>query len=532
MKDFRTCIRGIMHLSRPIRGRAAVSVFIGLVRIAASLTAVSLFKELIDIATGNSGQNLGKAIAALIAIFLVQIAASQAASYWENLNKVKSKNQLQRKLFSQMLGSRWNGREQFHSGDLVNRLEADIDVMTDLLCTRIPDSIITVFQLIAASIYLISMAPNLLWLLVGLMVVGIFGSKMFFRTIRAITSSIRKSESRIQQIMQENLQNRILVLTLSGAGRILGKLGAAQEELERLTVSRLGYNAVARTCMSLGFSGGYVSAFLWGVFGIIRGDVTFGMMTAFLQLAGQVQRPIVDLSRHIPAFIHALSSEERILEIEEMEQEKEDRGELLEHAPSIVFKDVCYSYPGQDKAVLDNFSFEFKAGCMTAIMGPTGAGKSTLIRLALGLLDPESGEVSRYSRRNYMYVPQGNSLMSGTIRENLQMAKEDASEEEMKEALETAAASFVMDLPDGLDSRCGETGSGLSEGQAQRIAVARALLHEGSILIMDESSSALDSETEDRMLNNITKKYRGRKTILFVSHRDKILSMADSVCRF
>lgn len=531
MKSFKTCIKGLVSLLKPIVGRVTISVLIGLVRIAASLGFVAACKSLVDIATGNSELPISKGITIMAAIMLVQIFSGQAAVYWENLNIVKTTNFFQHDFFSHLMKSKWNGREEFHSGDLTNRLEEDVDVVVDLLCTRLPDVVITICQLIAASIYLMSMAPKLLWLLILLMVVGIFGSKMFFKTLRKLTASIRNAESRIQQLMQENIQNRLVVITLSGVDRVLYKLESVQDELKGLVTTRLNYNAIARGSMSLGFSGGYAAAFLWGVFGIIRGDVTFGMMTAFLQLVGQVQRPIADLSRHVPAFIHALTSEERLLEIEELELEKEDDGVLLETAPEIKFDDVSYSYPGNTGLILSHFSFRFVPGTMTAIMGPTGAGKSTLIRLAMGLLKPKSGTISTFSMCNYMYVPQGNSLMSGTIRENLLMSDPDASEDQMKDALETAAANFVFSLPDGLDTRCGEEGSGLSEGQAQRIAVARALLHDGGILILDEATSALDARTEETMLNNIMKKYRGKKTILFVSHREKVFSMADAMCQ-
>lgn len=517
-------------MARPAAGRLCLSVLLGCISIAASLGFVAACKSLVDIATGHSDSDLGRGIIIMFGILLVRIISSIAHTWWENYISIRTRNELQKRYFSHVLDSRWNGREIYHSGDLTNRLEEDVRVLVDLICSRIPNAIVTIVQLIAASIFLMSMEPRLLWMLLALMVVGVLGSKLFFKVLRTLTSEIRKADSRIQQIIQENLQNRVLVLTMTGSLRIIRKLETVQESLERLTIRRQNYNAVARSFMSLAFNGGYAAAFLWGVFGITNGTVSFGMMTAFLQLVGQVQRPVADLSLHIPAFIHALTSAERLLEIDDMELNKEDDGILLDEAPAILFSHVDFRYEGQKEKTLDDFSYTFAAGALTAIMGPTGAGKSTVIRLALGLLDPDSGEVSRYARRNYMYVPQGNSLMSGTIRENLLMADPGADENKIREALHTAAADFVLDLPEGLDSRCGEVGSGLSEGQAQRIAVARALLHEGGILILDEATSALDAKTEERLLENLIEKYRGRKTILFVSHRDKVFDMADAIC--
>jgi ABC-type multidrug transport system fused ATPase/permease subunit len=201
-----------------------------------------------------------------------------------------------------------------------------------------------------------------------------------------------------------------------------------------------------------------------------------------------------------------------------------------------VVDHLTYSYPGAAEPVLNDFSCQFPAGKMTVIAGPTGIGKSTLIRLVLGLLKPEDGSVTvggfpagSALRGNFMYIPQGNSLLSGTIRSNLQLAAPHATDEEIKAALTTAMAQFVLGLPEGLDTPCGEVGSGLSEGQAQRIAIARALLRPGGVLILDESTSALDPETERQLLENLNKEYHGRKTVLFISHREAAMQYADHI---
>ena len=437
-----------------------------------------------------------------------------------------------------MLNARWNGREAFRSGDTVNRLEEDIRVLTDLICNRIPEVIVTALQLLAASAYLLWMEPSLLWVLVLLMVVAVLGSKLFFGKLRQLTSVIRSQDSEVQQLLQENLQNRVLVLTLFGVGNVVSRLSSLQDLLRKNTVKRLNYNAVARGFMSAGFMAGYAAAFLWGIFGIKAGTVTFGMMTAFLQLVGQVQRPIADLGRQVPAFIKALTSVERLLELEDLKVERFTGDVHLEGAPGIRMQDVTFAYEG--KPVLERFSHDLLPGTFTVLAGPTGAGKSTLTRLMLGLLTPAQGRVQLYSgtrshaadvntRCNFMYVPQGNSLLSGTIRENLRLARQDAGDAELWEALNMAAAGFVRDLPDGLDTLCGESGTGLSEGQSQRIAVARALLQEGGVMILDEATSALDAETEELLLGNIAARYKGRKTVVFISHRPAAAKIADEV---
>ena len=540
MIPLRDVIRGLRPMARPVRGRMLVSVFIGLVRIAASLGFVWICKRLVDIATGVTDAPLPLHIGILLGIMLLQLVCSVSASAWESYNTVRTGNDLRAGTFERVLRSTWTGRETFRSGDAVNRLEEDVRVVTDLLCSRIPDVFITGAQLIAASAYLMWMAPNLLWILIVLMGAAVVGSRLFFRKLRALTERIRRQEAEVQQLMQENLQKRLVVLTLIGAERVLTRLGLLQKDVQGQTVTRLKYNAVARGFMMLGFMGGYAAAFLWGVLGIRSGAVTYGMMTAFLQLVGQVQRPIAELARQIPAFIHAATSVERLMDLQALEQEPDGELVLLSGAPGIRCTGVRFAYPEREEPVLEGFNHDFTPGSFTVIMGPTGAGKSTLSRLVLGLLKPSAGSVELYGaegafpagaalRGNFLYVPQGNSLLSGTIRENLLLARADATEEDLLDALHTAVADFVSDLPDGLDTPCGETGSGLSEGQCQRIAIARALLRQGGILILDEATSALDAETEALLLDRLYTRYHGTKTLLFISHREAISARADRI---
>lgn len=538
MKDFRNSLKGIAVIYKPLRWRIAVSILIGLTRIAVSMGFVWVSKVLVDIATGIKDWELGTFVWIMIGIVLLRILTNVAASYWENLTLLKARNSLRYETFSHVLASSWNGREAYHSADVLNRIQEDIRVMIDLVCTRIPDIVITLCQLVAASIFLVVLAPGLLGVLAALMIVGIVGSKMFYKTQRVITQRIRELDSKSQQHIQENLLNRALVLTLIGVERVLSRFAAIQKDIEKETVRRMNFNAVARAFMGLGFMAGYTAAFLWGIFGIRDGNVTYGMMTAFLQLVGQVQMPISELSKHIPAFIQALTSEERLSELNILPEITIKNGAMLESAPAIELKGVDFTYPDDNRPIFCNFSHRFPAGGLSVIMGPTGQGKSTLIKMVMGLLQPQRGEIlfecsgkgkCAASMNNFMYVPQGNSLFSGTIRENLLMGKADASEDEIRKALWIAAAEFVYDLPDGLETVCGESGSGLSEGQAQRISIARALLHQGTILILDEATSALDLETEKVFLERLSKECQGKKTTLFVSHRDRVNFYANEI---
>lgn len=564
MKSLGYCIRNLISFSRSARRWGLAYILLGIIRTLLSLTFVWVCKELVDIATGESQEPLGQWTAFMIACIVLQICCRIASSYCEQYGRINIQNNLRARLFYSLISSRWSGRERFGTGDAVNRLEEDIRVVSELVSSHIPAVVVTFAQLAAASTFLLFISPNLLWALVGLMIAGIIASRLSFRKLRSLSTAIRTKDGEIQQHIQEHLQNRVVALTIIGIERVMATLNTLHNALRTNTIKRLNFHSLNSALLSVSFMGGYAAAFLWGVYGIKSGAVTFGMMTAFLQLVSQIQMPLSELARKIPAFIHALSSIERLAELENLDPEENAPLCRLEAPAGILFKDVTFSYPDSHSGVLFNsFSHNFLPGTMTVVAGATGIGKSTLVRLMLGLLKPQSGSIliygsssnlqsasnlhdaanlhntasqqsaanshcaSKATRCNFKYVPQGNTLLSGTILDNLLMADPKADRERIDAALHIAAADFVHSLPEGLQTICGESGSGLSEGQCQRIAIARALLHSGSVLLMDESTSSLDPATESLVLQNL--RTLSNHTIIFISHREAVMKSADSL---
>lgn len=515
------------------------SMLANLAGVGASLLFVYICKTLIDIATGNSGRDLAGWSLAMVATMAAQTLFSLLRTRLAAQTDIRIKNNLRMQLFSRLICAYHGSRGERHSGDITNRLEEDVRVVSECLSNSLPALLSATVQFIAAFCFLMALNNTLAWSVVGIMPLAIILSKIFFRKLRRLTRDIRDTDSLVQSHLQENLQHATLIQTLEQEGRASSGLDRLQSGLYDSVMRRTRFTIVSRTVISLAFAAGYATAFLWGVNGLLAGAVTFGTMTAFLQLVGQIQRPVLELSSYIPSAIHAAASADRLMEIEGDESCAVSEPVHLGSPAGIRMEHVSFAYPDGTRKVIDDFSHNFRPGSRTAIVGETGAGKSTLIRLILALLRPQSGsiviygprssaEASAATRCNLTYVPQGNSLLSGTVRDNLLLGDPEADEAGMKEALRIAAADFVFQLPDGLDTPCSENGGGLSEGQAQRIAIARALLRRGSILLLDEFSSSLDPETEKRLMENLSSALPGR-TMIFITHRRKITEYCSDI---
>ena len=541
MKEILKYFRWLWSHSVGARGAILANILLGSVNVGLNLLFIFLCKRLVDIATGALAGSLSLYTSAVLSVVILRLAVSAVNVRVENLTNSRMNFIIRKGLYSNLLYAEWLGKERRHSGDTVNRLETDVSTVTNVICSDVPQIFTTVVQMLAAVAFLCTMDWRLAALLVLVTPLFVLFSRVFFRRLREMTRGIRETESQVQSHLQESLQHRMVIQSMENEGRMEDRLDDLQDREYGQIKERTRFNIIARTMVSAAFSFGYIAAFLWGVYGIARGHITFGVMTAFLQLVGQVQRPVVNLTRQIPSFIYSTASIDRLMELEDAPKEAVGASIKLAGPAGVRVEGVKYRYPDGKRMILNDLTFDFPPLSRTAIVGETGAGKSTLIRLMLALLKPVGGRVVLYddtqevpasaaTRCNLVYVPQGNTLFSGTVRENLLMGDPDATEEQIHAALETAVADFVFTLPDGLDTLCGEGGAGLSEGQAQRIAIARGLLRPGSILLLDEFSSSLDPETENKLMENLTKKAAG-KTMIFITHRERIAQFCERTCR-
>lgn len=525
--------------SRGVRLQAFLNACIGILSVTLDFAFIYATKWTIDIATNKAVGSLRLAAYMLVAIMITKIMLGFARKWVGALLGVRSLNILQKRLFAHLLQSEWNGQEVRHSGDTLNRMEQDVRDLTSCITETIPALLEVSYRFIGAFLYLFHMDGRLACLIICIVPCFLILSKVYVRKMRTITRDIRSTESRVQSILQESIQHRAILKTLERTGTMIEKLVQTQTELRGHVRHRAVFSSLSSTLLSVGFGTGYLVTFLWGVNSLQAETITYGMMISFIQLVGQIQGPFRDMTRFIPILINTLTASERLMELEDKPLEDDADPIVFASGAGVRLTDVSFRYKENGRAILSHFSCDFPKGSTTAILGETGAGKTTLIRLILALLKPIEGKVEMYSevqtvkasprtRCNLVYVPQGNTLFSGTIRDNLLLGNPQATEEEMREALETACAGFVMDRQDGLDTVCGELGAGLSEGQAQRIAIARALLRKGSVLLLDEATSALDMHTEQELLKNLSNRDAGQ-TVICVTHRPAVIAYCSQV---
>ena len=550
--------------TKGIRGDMLARIGAGIGRVSLGLLMVWLCKRFIDVTIRQGTTNdIIVMILVLVAVVIGAILCRQIYYFLGVKDRAKQTTSIRLRIFSHLFRRQMFDQKEMHSGDVTSRLEKDIDVVSDATTSLFPDMSVTLIQLVGAFLLMQSMDARLAWALLLLTPLFLIVGKLIGRKMRMMTLDIRKQESVIQMLVQETMEHNAVLRSLESGDWITNRLDDMQQDLRGKINRRARFTVISRLLIGSSFSLGYIMAFIWGAMQLRSGEITFGVMTSFLQLVSQIQNPILQMLNMLPQFIQASASIDRLTELEQVEAEETTTdltdytdlgryGTSVKSVESVVEKnvthplgvkveDVSFRYADGDREILTHFSFDFKPGSKTALMGHTGAGKTTLFRLLLALTKPNKGAMAVYNshgqqgiseqtRSNFVFVPQGNTLMSGTIRYNLLLARPDATDEDLKEVLHTAMADFVLDLPDGLDTECGERGSGLSEGQAQRIAIARGLLRPGGILLLDEISASLDEATERELYRRLFAKYPG-KTMIFITHRPVVCELCDQVIK-
>ena len=537
--------RYLWQAMRGFRTSIAIRILAGTGRVALGLLMVWLSKRFIDetIRTGTR-DDIARMIAFLVLTMVGTIVLRLVYYYMTASAMVKKSNALRLNLFKSLFARDLYNGQELHSGDVSSRLSKDIENVATSTVDTLPQMAVTAIQLIGAFLLMRWFDARLAWALLLLTPIVIVVGKLIARKLRKMTLEIRDSESKIQMQVQEGVEYNAVLRSLKSEKWVTERFDSRQDQLEGEVLRRTRFTTYSRFAIGSAFGLGYLLAFIWGGLGLRDGTITFGMMTAFLQLVGQIQHPILTLLGLMPQLVHSTASIDRLNELENSAHESDSQTQpeqVMQGTLGVKLENVSFGYIGSGHEVMQQFSHDFAPGSKTAILGETGKGKTTLFRLLLGFIVPDAGRMLIYSenevgavsestRANFVYVPQGNTLMSGTIRYNLQLACPDATEEDMLEALHTACADYVHELKGGLDFELGERGYGLSEGQAARIAIARGLLRPGNILLFDEISSSLDEATEAELYRRLFEAYPD-KTMIFVTHRPAICDMCDEIVR-
>lgn len=447
---------------------------------------------------------------------------------------------IRKQIYEQIIHSHWMDVKKYHTGDLMTRLTSDAGNVANGIIYVIPTIIKLIVELLITFCTLFYYQPQLALFALLLGPIAAISSVWLGRKLKRLQVKVQESESAYRSYLQESLANLLVVKSFANEEYATERLVELRDERFYWIYKKTKLGAVSSTAMSFTFQFGYLVAFTYGALQLTTKAITYGTMTLFLMLVNRVQAPVINLAQQIPKVVSILASAGRVMELQDIPLEvKQEQNIDTTKGVGVVLEDVSFAYAGEKENVFDHASLSIKPGEFVAIVGESGIGKTTLIRLMMSFMSNYEGNISYMNKdgetertnagiREFVsYVPQGNTLFSGTIRHNILMGKQDATEDEIIEALKMAAAyDFVMELPQGVDTIIGERGHGISEGQAQRIAIARALIRKSPFLILDEATSSLDGQTELAVLKGI-QNLTPRPTCLLITHRLSVLPYCD-----
>lgn len=523
-------------------------IFLGVLTTVMGLASSVGSKYLIDAVTGQDSGNIALIALFIVAMGLFSIGINAITTMISARINIKVNNEIQAEVYDKILVADWISMKEFHSGDLLNRLNGDVNTVASSILSWIPSLITRSAQFFGILAIILYYDPTMAVIALGSAPVMLIVSKTLMKKMRDYNKRMRQVSSDVMSFNEESFQNIQSIKAFDLVGLFSKRLRDVQQNYKDVFLDYNKFSVYTSSFMSVvGMFVAY-ACFGWGVYRLWTGHITFGTMTLFVQLSGQLSSSFKSIVSLVPSAISATTSAGRIMEFFKIKDEsdlEDDKAKLIQNNTqgkglSVVLDDVEFSY-NENKTVFQHADIVANPGDIVALVGPSGEGKTTMIRLLLGLINTKSGnasirdingvscKISSATRRFFAYVPQGNTIFSGTIAENMRMVKQDATDAEIVEALKAACAyDFVNKLPDGINSKVGERGSGFSEGQAQRLSIARALLRKSPILLLDEATSALDVFTERQVLRNIMNMGYAR-TCIVTTHRPSVLTMCDKV---
>ncbi len=560
-KDLWVKIKWMGSYAKPAVPFLIFSIIVNIIFAVIGIYNVTVSKSLIDSAISGDSDSTIRWLIIMLSITLISMLSSPVTSFMSTHSSTKLTQNIQRKIYQHIQCSDWLEQSKFHSVSLLTRVTSDVSNISSAILGTIPSLVSLTVTLVGSFYTLISWAPSIAFAAVFIGPFLILVGKYFSRKLKDLYKEAQEEDVKYRSFMQESIQNIMIVKTFCMEKINMHRLVEIQNNKYKIAMRNTKLSVMTSMSMSFCSSIAYFTIFTWGVLNIAKGVSTYGTFTGMLQLYSKVQAPFSSLASMIPGLISTIAAAERLMEIEAIpvekmadEKELDDIGSLevaldsisskvssTFNKPNIVFDNVSFAYKANNN-ILNNINLTIDAGETIAFVGPSGEGKTTMIRLILSLINPTEGnillsegnlvkEINRNYRELISYVPQGNTLFSGSIRDNLKYGNPYASDDEIKAALKNACAlDFVNELEDGLDTMIGEKGIGISEGQAQRIAIARSFLRERPILILDEATSALDPETEVNVLKAV-RALPTKPTCIIITHRPSALNICNRIMK-
>lgn len=539
-------LKWIFHVGKSQIGKMLVLLFTNTLGAALSVCFANFSKHIINGATEKHDLNYVLLYSFyLLILIMVQLALNLIGSSFSERCKGRLDMIFKKHMLQTVMKKDYSSIASYHTGDINNLMFNDVTVITEGFTTMLPNVVFFIVKLLSAFIYLVVIDKvfALVFLIGGIFV--FLCTRMFRKTLKRLHKKVQETEGKTRSFIQEAISNLLVVKTFVVEDKISKQTDELQEENYAARMKRRLFGIAANAGLSTTFNIGYVFALAFGAYRLLNG-LDYGTVTAMLQLVNQIQGPFASLSGIMPKYYAVIASAERLMEIEKLPDEEEDNkadidvNEIYDELSAMNFDNISFRYDRD--IILNDTSLKICKGDFVAITGISGIGKSTLLKLLLGVFKVQSGSITlqlengaklpvdKHTRRMFAYVPQGNMLLSGTILDNLKFINDNVTDEEIQQAIEISCAKqFIDELPDGLMTVIGEHGMGLSEGQVQRLAIARSLLSKSPVLLLDEATSALDEATEKQFLTNL--KELKNVTCIIVSHKKASLEICNKIVR-